>query len=159
PPFELATNTVFIRSLRHGNEPRAYTAGHRPATPDVTLLSSRRFLDAIFTNERLAGPGGADPRRYRADRGRDPGRTPGGRAVPAIADPCVAGAVPLVDHRGPAPDRPRPRGSRRHAARCQHHPGRDPQRYPAWRVPATRFRPLPRLCQHPAPAARDPAAP
>jgi len=32
PPLELATNTVFIRNLRTGNEGRAYTGDGSPAS-------------------------------------------------------------------------------------------------------------------------------
>src|SRR5690606_33172370 len=55
PPLELATSTVFIHCLRHGNEPRAYTGR-------VTAANGPRRATAAFTGSLRRGPGDPAPR-------------------------------------------------------------------------------------------------
>ncbi|KAG1456050.1 hypothetical protein G6F57_015182 [Rhizopus arrhizus] len=109
-------------------------------------------------HERAAGPERTDPRQYPPDRDRNPGRGPHRRAVPADADARVAGAAPLVDHRGPAPHRPGQRRPAGRSPRCQRSAADDPPGGPARGLPAARFPPLPGLCQPPARAARPASA-
>src|SRR5690554_4460544 len=72
PPLELATSTVFIHRLRHGNEPRAYTGG-------VTGAKRRRARPAAFTRSLRRGAHAAPA----------PGRADTARPAPAIVAGCL----------------------------------------------------------------------
>src|SRR5690606_1868131 len=78
PPLEHATSTVFIARSgladRAARVHRARTGGRGVGGPARSGSAIVAAPDGTPADERTAGPGGADPRRYRPHRHRDPGR-------------------------------------------------------------------------------------
>src|SRR5690606_20906510 len=97
PPLDPATRTVLMRQPAPIGLPAGYTGAGGGGRKAAGLLS---FTAPIHgrAHEPAAGPHRPDPRQHAAGGHRDPRRGPGGGAVPAVADACLACAAPLDHH-------------------------------------------------------------